>query len=251
MSAKNVIEATEQTFVEEVVDRSRTIPVVVDFWAEWCGPCRTLGPILERLAVEANGSWILAKVDVDSNPGLAATFGIQGIPAVRAWKDGREIAEFVGALPEPQVREWLARLGPSPAEQEFDRALVALDAGDEDTAAQSLRRVLELDPAHADAKARLERLELVSRASDLDESAARRRLEADPSDADAAVQLADVFASRDELEAAFDTLVKAVRDSTGEERERARAHLLKLLDTLPADDRRAMKARRDLSLALF
>ena len=251
MSATNVVDVTEQTFVEEVVERSRVTPVVIDFWADWCGPCRTLGPILERLADEANGAWVLAKVDVDSNPGLASAFGIQGIPAVRAWRDGREVAQFVGAQPEPRVREWLAQLGPSPAEEEFAAAMSAVEAGDDGAAAERLHRVLELEPGHAEARAELERLELSRRAGDLDEHETRRRIEADPSDVEAALQLADVLAARSEFEAAFETLIGVVGASEGDERERARTHLLKLLDMLPADDPRAMAARRRLALVLF
>lgn len=251
MERTPVIDVTEQTFAEEVVDRSRMVPVVVDFWAAWCGPCRALGPMLERLAGEAEGSWVLAKVDVDSNPGLASAFGIQGIPAVRAWKDGREVAQFVGAQPEPSVREWLAQLGPSPADEALVEALRALDAGDEVRATQALKRVLELEPGHAEARAQLERLELATRVEGFDETEARRRLAADSSDVDAATGLADVLAARNELEAAFELLVETVRHAHDDARERARLHLLRLLDTLPADDPRALKARRNLSLALF
>ena len=251
MSAPQVLEVTEATFVQDVVERSREVPVVVDFWAEWCGPCRTLGPVLERLAAEADGSWVLAKVDVDSNQGLASGFGIQGIPAVRAWKDGREVAEFVGALPETQVRQWLAQLGPSPADIEFEQALAALEREDAAAAEAHLRKVLDLDLNHAGARGELERLHLSQRVGQVDEETVRRRLQEGPADVDAAMQLADVLAARGDLDGAFDVLVKAVGASADEERERARHHLLKLLDTLSADDPRAMKARRALSLVLF
>jgi putative thioredoxin len=251
MSDTHVLDVTEVTFVQDVVERSRDVPVVVDFWAAWCGPCRTLGPTLERLAAEADGSWVLAKVDVDSNQGLASGFGIQGIPAVRAWKDGREVAEFVGALPEPQVRQWLAQLGPSPADLEFEQARAALARDDESAAEAHLRKVIELDPGHVQARAELERIQLSKRVGEVDEDAARRRIRSDQADVDAATQLADVLAARKDLDEAFDVLVRAVGASAADARERARQHLLKLLDTLPADDPRAMKARRALSLVLF
>ncbi|MFN2490863.1 MAG: thioredoxin [Actinomycetota bacterium] len=242
---------TEETFEEQVLRRSFEAPVVVDFWAEWCGPCRTLGPLLERLAQEADGAWTLAKVDVDSNPRLAAAFEVQGIPAVHAFKDGREVSEFVGALPEDQVRAWLDRLGPTPGDLAVEEGRAAEARGDLEAAAESYRRALLEEPAHAEARTALERVELTLRSGGLDEDGLRARLDADPGDVEAAIGLADLEAARGALEAAFNLLLDVVRATAGDERELARKHLLRLLDTIAPDDARAVAARRSLSLALF
>jgi putative thioredoxin len=246
-----VREVSESDFKEEVLDRSHETPVVVDFWAEWCGPCRTLGPTLERLAGEANGGWILAKVDVDANPQLAAAAGVQGIPAVRAFKDGRQIAEFTGALPETHVREWLRQLGPSEADLDVIEGRAAEADGDVAAAAEAYRRALDREPGNGEARSLLASAELRLRTDSVDEDGLQARLEADASDVEAASGLADVAAANGDFQAAFNLLLDAVRNTTGDQRDRARVHLLKVLDALPVDDPRAIAARRSLSLALF
>jgi len=127
-AATNVVDVSESTFEREVIQASRQKPVVVDFWAPWCGPCRMLGPVLEKLAKEANGAWTLVKVNTDENQGLAMRYGIQGIPAVKAFHNGEVAAEFVGALPEPQVRQFIQKLGPGQAESATDAAAGLLAA---------------------------------------------------------------------------------------------------------------------------
>src|SRR5689334_5486914 len=138
------MDVTEQTFYTDVLERSHELPVVVDFWAEWCGPCRALGPVLEKEAGAREGDFVLAKLDTDANQRIAAQFGIQSIPAVKAFKDGKVVDEFVGALPPARGAQFLDGLMPSEAD-----ALV--EAGDED----SLRRAIELEPTRADAKIKL------------------------------------------------------------------------------------------------
>lgn len=234
------MDVTDATFETAVLERSTQVPVVVDLWASWCGPCRTLGPIIEKVVGETDGAVELTKVDVDANPRIAATFQVQSIPAVYAIADRKVVDSFVGALPEPQVREWVSRLAPPPTEVD---ALVG--AGDE----ASLRQAVELEPANSDAlvalatylikadtaDGRKEAIELLSR---VPETAEVRHLMA-------RARVGDEIGAQD-IEPKLDALLERVKAD-----EEARQEFVDLLEVLGPDDPRTARYRKALTARLF
>lgn len=245
-----IFDVTEQDFEAQVLERSRTMPVVVDFWAEWCGPCRQLGPVLEQAVSAREGKVALAKLDTDRNPAISQAFRIQGIPAVKAFKDGRVAAEFVGAQPRAEVERFLDALLPSEAE-----ALVA--AGDE----ASLRRAVALDPNRADALVLLARLlhargeddealALLERApGDFGSAGLKARIELERAETP---DLTAAFAALDagETERALDLLLGAMPSADGAKDE-IRKVVVGVLDELGVEHPLARDARRRLAAALY
>jgi putative thioredoxin len=147
--SENIIDVSEATFEQDVIMRSHEAPVVVDFWADWCGPCKMLGPILERIALERGGEFILAKVDVDENPKLSIRYGVQGIPAVKAFHNGEVVSQFVGAQPENRVRQFIDNLAPSQSEQAVADAMSLLATRHFAEAEESFRQVLDEDETNS------------------------------------------------------------------------------------------------------
>ncbi len=292
----HVFDVTEATFEADVLERSRTVPVVMDLWAEWCGPCKQLSPVLEKLAAEADGAWVLAKVDVDANPQLSAALQVQSIPMVVAVVGGQLVPGFLGALPEAQVRQWLGQLmqvaeqlgmpsaggaggtgqaspaetgaaeaGPGAGAQPppglaedggyLDPGLIeaqqAMERGDLDGAAAAFEKMLEDDPGHPVAVQGLAQVNLFRRVNSYDETAARRAAAAGPDDVDAQAKVADLDLASGRVEEAFDRLLGVIRRTSGEDRNKARLHLIGLFDIFPPKDPGVAKARATLSSLLF
>jgi putative thioredoxin len=272
-----IIEVTEATFQAEVVERSLQVPVVVDLWADWCGPCKQLSPVLERLAEAGAGSFVLAKVDVDANPRIAQLFGVQSIPTVVAIAGGQPVDAFAGALPEPQIREWLTAVfetvrerlpgvrtepeegGDEVAETEpaeppedprFVAAEEAIDRGDYAEAEAAYQRILDSEPANEEARTAIAQVHFLARV-DSAEPDSVARADAAPDDVAAQLMAADVEIAAQRAPEAFTRLINAIRRTAGDDRDALRKHLVELFDLFAADDPQVAKARRDLASALF
>jgi putative thioredoxin len=237
------MDVTDDTFQTDVLARSSEVPVIVDLWAPWCGPCTTLGPLLERAVAATEGAVELAKVNVDENPRIAQSFGVQSIPAVFAIVDGKVADQFIGALPEAQVTAFVQKLAPARSEADS-----LVDAGDE----LSLRRALELEPGHQQATEALARIlidredttEALALLARVPETAAARSLAAEARLAESGVHPGATGAA--ELEARLNELLEHVRDD-----EKARQEFVDLLETLGAEDPRTNSFRRALATRLF
>jgi putative thioredoxin len=271
-----VVDVNEADFERVVLEQSVTVPVVVDLWAEWCGPCKQLSPVLERLATEYGGRFLLAKVDVDANPALAQAFQAQSIPMVVAVVKGQPVPLFQGALPEQQVRAYLDELLKvaeangvtgvlAPAAENggeaedveqalpplHQEAFDAIDRGDLAAAVSAYEKALAQNPGDEMAKAGLAHVKLLQRTADVDPQAAREAAAAAPADPDAQILVADLDMMGGHVEDAFARLVDTVRLTAGDEREKVRSHLVELFTVVGPTDERVAKARRALTSALF
>ena len=280
-----IVNVTDETFEEEVIERSNTVPVVVDFWAEWCGPCRALGPVLEKLAGEYDGKFLLAKVDTEKAAAAATKFQIQSIPAVYGMREGKIVDGFMGALPEPQIREWLARILPSEADTLLVEALALADSKPAEAEAK-LRNAIEIDPKLAAAQIELASLllaiEKTDEASELIEKlegrgflepeaervksaleiqragsekggvdACRAAVKSDSENLSLQIDLAEALAATGTHEEALQVALSVVQNDFGDHRERARQVMIDIFRVLPPDSELTKDYRRQLSMALF
>ena len=266
-------------FQQAVLQKSHDVPVVVDFWAEWCQPCKTLGPRLEKMAAESEGSFILAKVDVDTNQELAAQFNVQGIPTVIGFRGGAPVDQFTGVMPENAIEDWLLRLLPSEIDLVVDQARDAAIAGNLETAERLFRAALEQQPDHQEAGTGLaalmiasgrqddalillgklavtdevEQLQAAARLSasrDTDLHELTTRLAGSPDDESIRIELAMALAARQEYEPALDHLLGIVRNR-GAAKDEARKAMLDIFDVLGDGHPLTTTYRRQLASALF
>ena len=268
----HVLDVTEANFEAEVLQRSMQVPVVIDFWATWCGPCKQLSPILERLAEADAGSWVLAKVDVDANQALATQLQIQSIPTIQLALGGRLGQGFTGALPEAQVRSFLDQVlaaaqqaglsgqgsaaaepepTPAPTEPELLAAEDALGREDYAAATAAYDALLARRPGDPEAVLGKAWAALLDRTSSMDPPSVLAAAQAAPDDVAAQTAAAEVEVISERISEAIERLVAYVRGSAGAEREQARAHLLELFSVLDPEDPRIVTGRRSLANALY
>ncbi len=267
-----VYDVLEADFEDKVLRRSLQVPVLIDFWADWCGPCKQLSPILERLADEAAGAWELAKVDVDANQAISSQLQIQSIPTVFLALGGRLVPGFQGALPEAQLRQFLeqvleaarqaglpgpdgdplvAEAPPVPVDPELLAAEDALATEDYAAAITAYDALLARKPGNEEAKLGKAWAQLLQRAGVLDAEQVLAAAAAAPDDVDAQTRAADVEVLAAEIQPAIDRLIGFVKRAAGADRDRARTHLLELFDVLDPDDERIVTGRRALANALY
>jgi putative thioredoxin len=277
-------EVGENDFVTAVLERSQEVPVLVDFWAPWCGPCRVLGPVLEKLAEEYSGEFLLAKVNVDDSPALANEFGIQGIPAVKLFRDGEIAGEFTGALPEAIVREMLSRFLPSEADKEAEKGASLEQQGMLSEAKKCYEQILERNPGHSrsllglgrllmneeDQAGALNLLERIPPAADerkeadrliarlklrgegtQDESQLRAAVNSAPDNLEARFNLAQTLAANENYEAALAEFLIVVKADRGFRDDGARKAMIQIFEVLGSDNPLTDKYRSELAKVLF
>lgn len=286
----DVIDTTTQTFAADVIEASRSQPVLVDFWAPWCGPCRTLGPMIEKAVQAANGAVKLVKMNIDEHPAIAGQLGIQSIPAVIAFKDGQPVDGFVGAVPESQIKDFITRVagptGPSDAEALVEAGTQLLEAGDTPGAAERFAAALKSEPQSVPATVGLARcllasgeteraaqtldilpesaagdptvaairaqIDLAAQTAELgDKASLEARIASDPSDLQARFDLALLLSAQNDREGAADSLLEILARNRSWQDEKARKQLLQFFEAWGPMDEATLSGRRRLSSMLF